>query len=157
AREVSGDFYDAFWLPHGLLALVIADVCDKGIGAALYMTLLRSLLRAFAPQGLGREPAGRPAGLAALSAVGLTNDYVAQTHAQACMFASLFFGVLDTATGELTYVNAGHDAPIVVGAAGVKARLAPTGPVVGLSPNAGYEVSCVALEPGDALVAYTDG
>jgi sigma-B regulation protein RsbU (phosphoserine phosphatase) len=176
AREVSGDFYDAFWLPHGHLAIVIADVCDKGIGAALYMTLLRSLLRAFAQQRLGRElpylparpdplPGGARserranllAGLTALSTVELTNDYVAQTHAQACMFASLFFGVLDTTTGALTYVNAGHDAPIVVGGAAVKARLDPTGPVVGLRPSAGYDISCIVLEPGDALVAYTDG
>jgi sigma-B regulation protein RsbU (phosphoserine phosphatase) len=173
---VSGDFYDVFWLPHDHLALVIADVCDKGIGAALYMTLLRSLLRAFAQQRLGRElPCwpGRPdplaggagsqrrasslAGLTALSTVELTNDYVAQTHAQACMFASLFFGVLDTTTGALTYVNAGHDAPIVVGTAAVKARLAPTGPVVGLRPNAGYDINCILLEPGDTVVAYTDG
>jgi sigma-B regulation protein RsbU (phosphoserine phosphatase) len=179
AREVSGDFYDAFALPDDHMALVIADVCDKGIGAALFMTLLRSLLRAFAQQTMGRgllgvagqhaPPTARPAAgaarrrdtlladLTALSTVELTNNYVAETHAKACMFATLFFGVLDGRTGSLTYVNAGHDAPAVVGAAGVKARLPLTGPVVGMTPHIAYDIDRVVLEPGDTLLAYTDG
>jgi sigma-B regulation protein RsbU (phosphoserine phosphatase) len=176
AREVSGDFYDVFALSHEHLAIVIADVCDKGIGAALYMTLLRSLLRAFAQQtqrhGLQGSPEqpnrppggtgdGNPADLAAdriaTSAVEMTNDYVAQTHAKACMFASVFFGVLDARTGTLTYVNAGHDAPVLMSGAAVKARLAPTGPVVGLRARVGYVSSCISLAAGETLLAYTDG
>jgi phosphoserine phosphatase RsbU/P len=73
------------------------------------------------------------------------------------MFASLFFGVLESSSGSLSYVNAGHDAPILIGAAGVKARLAPTGPVVGVKPNIAYDINHVLLEPGDTLLAYTDG
>ena len=112
AREVSGDFYDVFPLPHEHLALVIADVCDKGVGAALYMTLFRSMLRAFAHQTARLDLFARPgqpgpvlrdaaghrratllADLTALSTVELTNDYVAQTHNK-IRFASVFFGVL---------------------------------------------------------------
>jgi sigma-B regulation protein RsbU (phosphoserine phosphatase) len=176
AREVSGDFYDAFALGPDHLAVVIADVCNKGVGAALYMTLFRSLLRAFAQQTLGiglfgwlkgqvptsagaagRRRATLLADLAALSTVELTNKYVAQTHASAVMFATVFFGVLETTTGALTYVNAGHDAPALLGSAGLKARLAQTGPAVGFNPSAAYDINRAVLEPGDALLAYTDG
>jgi sigma-B regulation protein RsbU (phosphoserine phosphatase) len=176
AREVSGDFYDAFSLPGGHLVLVIADVCDKGVGAALYMTLIRSLLRAFAEQAVACDPlglAGRPpaisrslateqdgaplAELITRSAVELTNNYVAQTHGWQCMFCTLFFGVLDTASGALTYINAGHDAPALLGAAGKKTRLTASGPVVGINPNVRYKIDRVFMEPGDTLFAYTDG
>lgn len=167
AREVSGDFYDAFALPGGLMALVITDVCDKGVGAALYMTLLRSLLRAFAERAFGptdADPSSRsanrpipPSRHIAVSAVEQTNNYVAQTHGQACMFATLFFGVLDPATGRLTYINAGHDAPALLGAGAIKARLNPTGPVVGITPNIAYEIGEILMEPGDTLFTYTDG
>jgi sigma-B regulation protein RsbU (phosphoserine phosphatase) len=164
AREVAGDFFDVFFgIGHDQLVLVIADVCDKGLGAALYMTLLRSLLRAFALQAIGSYSAGDdagqslPAGLTTLSAVGLTNNYVARTHAKACMFATVFFGILDLGTGELAYINAGHDTPVLVGPGGPKARLGVTGPVVGITPDTAYEIDRVTLEPGDTLFLYTDG
>jgi serine phosphatase RsbU (regulator of sigma subunit) len=160
AREVSGDFYDAFALPSGHVALVIADVCDKGLGAALYMTLFRSLLRAFAEQEAERsyDPRGTPlAESIARSAVERTNSYVAATHGWQCMFCTLFFGVLDTVTGSLSYVNAGHDAPILYGAGGIKSGLTKTGPVVGIDASNSYGMASVVLEPGDTLLAYTDG
>jgi sigma-B regulation protein RsbU (phosphoserine phosphatase) len=176
AREVGGDFYDIFRLSETHLALVIADVCDKGVGAALFMTLVRSLLRAFAHQTLARRPLGwsgqslapldqatssRWATLlvdfTVLSTVDLTNSYVACTHSRDLMHTTLFFGVLDTATGSLTYVNAGHDPPVLLGAGGIKTRLAPTGPAVGDLPEAVYDLGKVLLEPGDVLFAYTDG
>jgi sigma-B regulation protein RsbU (phosphoserine phosphatase) len=173
AREVSGDFYDAFSLPDSHLALVIADVCDKGVGPALYMALFRSLLRAFAGQAAGSEQVRmaqpvstqgaelersdhRLAEFVARSAVELTNNYVIQSHWQS-MFCTLFFGVLETASGLFTYINAGHGAPVLLGAAGVKARLSRTGPAVGLMEGAAYEVKNVRMEPGDTLFAYTDG
>lgn len=155
AREVSGDFYDAFALPGGRLALAIADVCDKGVGAALFMTLLRSLLRAFAEQA-GEGGTLAPGAIAA-AAVGRLNSYVARTHGRSCMFASLFFGVLDPVAGGLAYINAGHEPPVVVGPGGVRDRLAGTGPVVGIDANVAYRVGTVKLAPGEALYAYTDG
>ena len=175
AREVSGDFYDVFKLSEGYVALVVADVCNKGIGAALFMALFRSLFRAFSQQtltrdliGLAGDSSGSPrmigAQLAsllvdinALSTVGLTNNYVGTIHGSAYMFATVFFAVLDVNTGLLTYVNAGHDAPAVIGPAGVKARLTPTGPVVGMMPNVPYDIKKVTLAPGDLLYVYTDG
>ena len=172
AREVGGDFYDVFALSDDHLAVVIADVCDKGVGAALFMTLFRSLVRAYAQQTQGRglfgtrgprggDAARRRAGLLAdviaLSTVELTHNYVVGTHAEAVMFATLFFGVLDVATGALTYVNGGHDAPVLLGAAGPTGRLDPTGPLVGARPDAVFDIGRAQLGPGDVLFAYTDG
>jgi sigma-B regulation protein RsbU (phosphoserine phosphatase) len=154
ARQVAGDFYDAFPLPGGAaIGLVVADVCDKGVGAALFMALFRSLLRASATGGSG--DAAAPETLT--RAVRLTNDYIAQTHSRACMFATLFFGALETATGALHYINGGHEAPVLFGAGGIRARLAPTGPAVGMMADSSFEVAAARLEPGESLLAFTDG
>ncbi len=180
AREVAGDFYDCFPLSAHHVALVMADVCDKGVGAALFMALFRSLIRAFCMQtGLkvfmgiandeadqrsdvailpaSRRRSGLFADLIVLLAVEHTNKYVANNHASACMFVTLFIGILDTTTGELTYVNAGHDSPTIIGPQGVKARLEPTGPVVGVLPDASFDLSKTRLERGDILLMHTDG
>jgi sigma-B regulation protein RsbU (phosphoserine phosphatase) len=73
------------------------------------------------------------------------------------MFATLFFGVLDPATGLLHYVNGGHNPPVIIGLAGVKARLTPTGPAVGMLPDQEFNLCQIQLEPGDTLFAFTDG
>jgi phosphoserine phosphatase RsbU/P len=173
ARQVAGDFYDVFTLPGGrALALVVADVCDKGVGAALFMALCRSLLRATAIQRFAAAPepattlaatpvdggdgAAGPAGALGYT-VAFVNDYIAGIHAQANMFATLVFGILDPTTGELLYVNAGHDAPLVVSGAEVRAALPPTGPAIGLMPGLPFAVARATLRPGDLLLAYTDG
>jgi sigma-B regulation protein RsbU (phosphoserine phosphatase) len=180
ARDVAGDFYDVFPLSGDRVVLVMADVCDKGVGAALFMALFRSLIRAFcmgSPLGAhisvaSGEPTQRPAGtvlpasqrraalmadLIALLGVEHTNRYVTSNHANAFMFATLFLGVLDTATGSLSYVNAGHEPPTIVGPQGVKTRLEPTGPAVGLMPEASFDLGKMQLERGDVLVMHTDG
>ena len=154
ARQVAGDFYDAFALPSsGRIGLVIADVCDKGVGAALFMALFRSLLRATATGGLW----GPDVSSELPRTVRLINDYIARTHGRSNMFATLFFGVLDPAAGSLLYVNGGHEAPILYGPGGVKARLAPTGPAVGMMPDMAFEVGETRLDAGDGLLAFTDG
>lgn len=152
AREVAGDFYDAFALSGNRLALVIADVCDKGVGAALFMALIRTLIRAFAEQAAFTAHD-------ALNSVPLINNYIVRHHHQnkKHMFATLFFGVLELDTGLLTYVNAGHDAPILLNPAGVRALLEPTGPAVGLMANGAFARKQAYFEPGDMLIAYTDG
>jgi sigma-B regulation protein RsbU (phosphoserine phosphatase) len=181
ARQVAGDWYDAFPLTHGRIGLVIADVCDKGVGAALFMALMRSLIRAYAQQNyalrwldavasddLTAPRASAPGqrrrmppsvGVTALkNAVELTNNYIAKTHANTGMFATMFFGMLDTATGRLSYVNGGHEAPVILSAQGqITARLGATGLPIGVMPDGDFGIEQVDLAPGDILVSYTDG
>jgi phosphoserine phosphatase RsbU/P len=173
ARRVSGDFYDAFMLPDGYCGLVIGDVCDKGAGSALFMALYRSLIRIFSGQAkLSRSMVdtqsqtvgGLPdastirqySQVEAMRTVALTNDYIAQNN-EMCMFATLFFAVLDPEDGNLIYINAGHETAFVIDGSGVKEKLLHTGPAVGLIPQAKFEFKQVQLQPGEILFTYTDG
>ncbi len=177
ARQVAGDFYDIFQLPEGSIGLVVADVCDKGVGAAMFMALFRSLIRIFSGQtslnGLpltcsdtmpdepevdSGNPDIDPTHLRALKAVQLTNNYIALNHDELAMFATLFFGILDPATGSLSYINGGHEPLFVLKpGGGVKAQLTVTGPSVGVQPKIGFKIRQIHLEPGDILLGYTDG
>lgn len=181
AREVAGDWYDAFPLTHGRVGLVIADVCDKGVGAALFMALMRSLIRAYAQQhyalrwldALGTDDPGPmrapttgqgrrlppSVGVTALkNAVELTNNYIARTHGSTGMFATMFFGMLDTTTGRLSYVNGGHEAPAIIDPSGkITARLGTTGLPIGVIPDGEFGIEQITLAPGDILFSYTDG
>lgn len=155
ARQVAGDFYDAFRFGNdGRIGLVVADVCDKGVGAALFMALFRSLIRAFSEQ---RNGTGDDASADLLRVVRSVNDYIASTHDRANMFATVFFGALDPATGHLTYVNAGHDAPVLICRDGGISRLEPTSPAVGLLPDLPFATADVTIEPGSVLTMFTDG
>jgi serine phosphatase RsbU (regulator of sigma subunit) len=159
AREVGGDFYDVFTLGKGRIGLVIADVCDKGLGAALFMTLFRSLIRAATSASF--LPAGSRGRTSAASrvknAMSLTNRYVTGTHGSTSMFATIFLGILDTETGALTYSNGGHPPPMMINRHGVKSILKRTGPAVGLLSRATYATGEIVIDPGDTLFAHTDG
>jgi sigma-B regulation protein RsbU (phosphoserine phosphatase) len=158
AKQVAGDFYDAFLLPGDKLAIVVADVCDKGVGAALFMALFRSLLRALAEQRFTVASPSDSVAASLLDVVTATNDYIGRTHASANMFATIFIGVLDPPSGHLTYVNGGHEAPFILSAEGdLRARLEPTGPAVGMMPDMMFRVAEAVLAPGELLLAYTDG
>jgi hypothetical protein len=174
ASEATGDFYDAFWLPGGYLGLVIADVCDKGMGSAIFMSLIRTLIRVFSGEikfpgfsipervrelGQATEDQGMEGQdqLCALGALSLTNDYVAKEHGHTCMFATVFLGVLNPATGSLVYVNGGHEPLLIVDPTGKVESLPPTGPAVGIMPCIQFRTEQVQLQPGDILVGYTDG
>ena len=168
ARQVSGDFYDVFMLPGNYVGLVIADVCDKGVGSALYMALFRSLIRVFSGQiSLGgwsvtKSKQDKKTTLEAdlarmLQAVSLTNDYISEEHGQEVMFATLFFGVLNPASGDLFFINGGHEPPSIVGSSGIKHTLKAKGPVVGVITGAEFEIQQAQLEYGDSLIGYTDG
>jgi phosphoserine phosphatase RsbU/P len=155
ARQVAGDFYDVFTVGDDrAVALVVADVCDKGVGSALFMALCRSLLRATATQRFAASDADARS---LQDTVSFVNDYIANVHGNANMFATLFMGVLDPASGEVLYVNGGHDPPILVRADGRRATLAPTGPAVGLAPGLPFTIARTTLAPGEVLLAYTDG
>ena len=162
AKEVAGDFYDVFTLPDGTLTLLVADVCGKGIGAALYMTLFRSLIRAasttdqFSP---GQEqmktftPEER-----LLHVISLTNDYVVETHGEANMFATIFIGILDPKSGKLSYINGGNDPALIIGKDGmVHTRLIRTGPAIGVISQAKFVVKEITLANDDLILAFTDG
>jgi phosphoserine phosphatase RsbU/P len=179
ARLVAGDFYDAFELVNGRrIAFIVADVCDKGVGAALFMALIRSLLRHTAEySGLrslmateqrvvadeGQRPRSSPlvpvAGATPmLNAVRETNGYLTRNHLRQGYFATLFFGVLDPVTGKVVFVNAGHNPPILLhGASGEVTALDLTGPAVGIVPNCSYSLGYTRIEPGEQLFAFTDG
>jgi serine phosphatase RsbU (regulator of sigma subunit) len=174
AGKVSGDFYDVFKFPDGNVGLVIADVCDKGVGSALYMALFRSLIRVFAEQAaycdptaiseidqscsqITAAPSSENKELIRLRAVPFTNNYIAKTHGDECMFATLFFGVLNPETGQLYYINAGHEPLYLLDSNGVKKALDPTGPAVGMWPNSAYDIGQIQFEQGDTLIGYTDG
>ncbi len=172
AREVSGDFYDAFQLmPSGNLVLVVGDVCDKGVGAALFMALFRSLIRASAdPVGGGaiQMIGGRrtlvmqslesasPADLLTRVA-GFTNNYIARLHGRTNMFATVFMAVLDPDYGTFEYLNAGHEPALVIDPDGSLTELRPTGPALGMMPDSTFRTAGGRLEPGHSLFAFTDG
>jgi serine phosphatase RsbU (regulator of sigma subunit) len=177
ARQVAGDFYDAFELPDDNVGIVIADVCDKGVGAALFMALFRSLIRIFSGQttldGLAclydgealRNESSEPQEnslhtqhLAALKAIQHTNKYIAENHGELAMFATLFFGVLDSTTGTLSYINAGHEPLLVIDSkGGVRCSLPPTGPAVGISSEVNFKIQQEYISPGEVILGYTDG
>jgi len=179
ARQVSGDFYDTFPLAEsGVICIVIADVCDKGVGAALFMGLIRSLIRSFTqicyekdPKGwfdkadsgtegadVPRDPFDDQDHMNTMEKISsFTNDYIATTHSSANMFATLFWGVIDTASGVLYYVNCGHENAVIVNGNGIKQLLEPTGPAIGLMPGMEFEAKKVELDTGDILFGYTDG
>ncbi|MGH8112329.1 MAG: PP2C family protein-serine/threonine phosphatase [Rhodanobacteraceae bacterium] len=155
ARRVAGDFYDAFALHEGRrIGVVVADVCDKGVGAALFMALFRSLIRAFAERMrfLDDDAAEQVRQL-----VDHLNGYIARTHGRANMFATLFFAILDPASSALIYINGGHEPPVISGQDGVRTRLDPTGPAVGMLPGMQFRVARQSIEPGETLLIYTDG
>ena len=168
ARQVSGDFYDAFVLPGNFIGLVIADVCDKGVGSALYMALFRSLMRVFSGQiSLGdwssshsiqeENDAGEIDRQLMLQAVSLTNDYISLEHGHENMFATLFFGILDPVSGDLLYINGGHEPLYIIDDNGIRETLSTTGPAPGIIPGADFKTGNARLEPGDILIGYTDG
>jgi sigma-B regulation protein RsbU (phosphoserine phosphatase) len=163
ARQVAGDFYDAFTLgEEKKIGLVIADVCDKGVGAALFMALFRSFIRVLSGTAHSdghlatSNPTTDPARILQKTILSI-NNYISITHEEAGMFATIFYGILDPDKGLLTYINGGHEPPIIIGAQGIKSSLDPTGPAVGLYPDLEFKTRTVKLEPEDLLLVYTDG
>jgi serine phosphatase RsbU (regulator of sigma subunit) len=148
ARETSGDFFDLIQLPGNRLGIVIADVTDKGMGAALFMALSRTLIRTYAieyPRDTSR--------------VMVAANQRIISDASAGLFVTAFYGVLDTTTGELIFTNAGHNPPYHIrpGMEVPAASLKGTGMALGLMEDAVWEQGTVLLELGDNVVLYSDG
>lgn len=148
AREMSGDFYDVIRLPNGSLGLLIADVVDKGVGAALFMSLSWILVRTYA-----LEHPTHPRNV--LTAV--NGRLLAETGSG--HFVTMFYSILDPATGRLAYCNAGHPPPLLFGARhGAEGRsLSRTGMALGVVETETWEQGTVELRQGDTLVLYSDG
>ncbi|SHO60624.1 sigma-B regulation protein RsbU (phosphoserine phosphatase) [Pseudoxanthobacter soli DSM 19599] len=146
AKEIGGDFYDFFLFGHGKLGVVVADVSGKGVPAAMFMAITRTLLKATT---LFSE---RPS-----DCVELLNDVIATENDQ-MMFVTLFFGVLDLQTGRLDYVNAGHNPPLVK-SPGQPVRIVPRtgGMAVAVMGGQHYADASLILGEGDLLLLYTDG
>jgi serine phosphatase RsbU (regulator of sigma subunit) len=146
AREVGGDFFDIFPLGSDSLGLVVGDACGKGIPAALFMALTRSLLRAEAARAI--SPA------AALRA---TNQHLAEI-STAGMFITILYGVLNYTTGQLSYARAGHELPLLWDAAGTPLNPARTnGQPLGILPDPAIDVQTLRLPPGGTLLIFSDG
>lgn len=155
AREVAGDFYDIFEVAE-CVCLVIGDVCDKGVGAALFMTLFRSLLR-FTISAKNISDTLSPAEKLN-HAVSLTNNYVASIHGDTGMFATVFIGLLNPEDGKLSYINAGHERPILLRRDGGSQQiLKTTGAAIGVMPDWEYSVAEIKLNTEDLLFIFTDG
>jgi len=149
ARETSGDFYDFFDLGNGKTGFVIADVGDKGAGAALYMAMSRTLIRTY-----GGEDKLSPE-----EVIKQVNRRIL-TDTQRGIFLTAVFGVLDSQSHTFTYVNAGHNPPYILGdqSEGVKlSTLEKTGPLVGIFGESTWESKTIEIQPGDILILYTDG
>ena len=154
ARQVAGDFYDMFPIEGGRkFFFVVADVCDKGVGPAMFAAIIRTLLRAFSDNYTTS---------AALESSHLplirTNDFTIANQTESNMFATTFAGVFDPETHSVSYINCGHNPPYVIGADHkIRAALKPTGPILGVFPGVQYKMESVTLEPGETLFVFTDG
>jgi len=146
AKEVGGDFYDFFLIDERRAAFVVADVSGKGIPAAFFMMIARTLLKATALHLISPQHT-----LARL------NDLLSRENEQ-MMFVTLFYGVVDLQTGDLRYANAGHNPPVLIRPDG-RAEMLPQleGMAVAVFPGVDFAEGSLRLEPGEALALYTDG
>ena len=153
-KETSGDFYDVIALPNGRLGILIADVADKGLGAALVMALSRTLIRTYAFEHQTRPELVLRA----------TNQRIlTDTHSD--MFVTVFYGILDPSSGQLTYANAGHNPPYLFRASDASStqdsaspqELRNTGMPLGILEEAAWAAKTVTLDQGDTLIMVTDG
>ena len=144
ARAVGGDFYDFIPLPGGRIGLVIGDVTDKGVPAALVMATTRSTLRSIAAQ---HDDPGK--------VLAMANDSLVPEIPPA-MFVTCLYGILSPETGDLVFANAGHNLPYVRSATGVR-ELRARGMPLGLMPGMPYEVNSAKLELGETLLLTSDG
>jgi serine phosphatase RsbU (regulator of sigma subunit) len=146
ANTVAGDYYDAFFRPDGSLLLVVADVAGKSIPAALLTATLQASLRTLA---------ALPGTLPEL--VSRVNRYACEQSLQGRRFTTAFLAELDPPTGALTYVNAGHNWPVLRHTTGAIERLEAGGLPLGINSAVNYQSGSATLAPGDLLLIFTDG
>ena len=146
AKEVGGDFYDYLMLDDRHLMLVVGDASGKGISAAMFVLMTRTLLRANV--SLQQSPA---------QSLFATNNALERDN-QAMIFTTVFLGILDLHTGQLNYANAGHNPPYIIHANGHVQRLdGAAGVMLGVMPDFEYRNAATVLVPGDCMLMYSDG
>ncbi len=146
AREVGGDFYDFFLIDEHRLGFVLGDVSDKGVGAAMFMAVTRTMLRATALRDLPAHVCVRHV------------NRVLYPESLRRMFVTLVYSILDTRTGQVDYCNAGHHPPYLIRQTGEVTALERTGGLgLCLTPDFDYQSKNVKLHPGDSLLLFTDG
>jgi len=146
AKDVGGDFYDFFRIDDDRIGFVIADVSGKGIPAAIFMAVSRTLIRATGVRG------SNPA-----DCITYSNKLLAAESVD-CMFVTVFYGIFNMKTGEISYCNAGHNPPYVLKRNGqVEALPMSQDPMVGAIDGIDYHEASLQLDQGDALVMFTDG
>ncbi|NDJ77851.1 MAG: GAF domain-containing protein [Chloroflexi bacterium] len=145
ARQVGGDFYDFFPVDEHRWALVVADVADKGVPAALFMALSRTLLRAVGSNR--RAPA---------ETLERVNEILLRD-TRTELFVTVWYGLWDSQTGKVAFCSAGHNPPLVIRANGTAEEINTRGIALGVIPEIVLNEDAVTLNPGDVLVAYTDG
>jgi adenylate cyclase len=146
ALEVGGDLYDVFELPDGRIGVVVGDVAGKGMPAALFMAITRTVLKA---QARLEPDAG--------ACLALVNDALGSDN-QASMFVTAFYGIVEPASGRMVYANGGHNPPLLRRRGGTVETLAGTaGLALGVLPDLTFRAAETRLDPGDALVLYSDG
>ena len=145
AKEVGGDFFDFFMIDNERLGFVIGDVSGKGVPAAIFMAVSRTLIRA--------------TGLKGISA-GECMNYVNRllcSESVSCMFVTVFYGILNLPTGEVEYINAGHTPPYILTDKGFRKVEMTGGTILGCMEDFHYQSRKVVMEPGNLLFLYTDG
>ncbi len=153
ARQIGGDLYDFFWGEDGRFYFVIADVSDKGAPAALFMARTKTMIRLVAT--LTRTPAGVPLDPGRI--IKKVNEELCLDNRHG-MFVTVFFGILDPATALVSFCNAGHNPPYILGGAnGVAALDGPRSKPLGIRPTFAYETGTRKLDPGDCVFLFTDG
>lgn len=153
AYNAGGDWYDVFDL-DGRTFLVVADVCDKGIGAALFMSVFRSLIR-FSAELLCSQSSHENKPLDKI--ITSVNNYMSIVHSEISMFATVFLACIDNKTNRLDYILAGHEEPILLRPNGEVYKFEISGPAIGLFPFANYSIRSTHFDSGSILVSYTDG
>jgi len=146
AKEVGGDFYDFFMINNDSLGFVIGDVSGKGIPAAIFMAVSRTLIRATGLKGM-----------AAGECMQYVNNLLCNESVSS-MFVTVFYGILNMKTGTLEYANAGHNPPYIIKSDGTLEEVKSTGDIIlGCFDNVQFQSRKLQMSPGDCIVLYTDG
>jgi len=146
AKEVGGDFYDFFFIDDDHFCFTIGDVSDKGVPAALFMAVTKTLIK-----NIAKEVGGYPDEI-----LNRVNKEICEDN-DSCMFVTIFFAILNIKTGEIYYANGGHNPPLIIRQNGVELLKVDSGTAIGILETAVYKRAKLTLEPNDAICMYTDG